>query len=278
MQITDFDPNLILAIATTLILMLFIQCYFIAQKVASNTKKIQIQENSIRNIQDRVLNLEQNVRAIKTLEAKTFLTISDDPAYKKFKRDIRKEVSNLRENSNLLRTNTKKEITNLNKKTTTLTKNLTSLQKDFEEIDKDLEKVESHIEKETPVDEETIDEVRTNEDDIVNLFEQVQELRDVLANLKIDETSEVILSLIERVKNLEENVDEDYNPGEDYNPDEDYDPELASIAKDAEKKELEALQKQLKKLQKENQKQKESLAILSDTDTRLRSGRTISRT
>ena len=262
MQITDFSPNLFLAIATTLILMLFIQCYFIVQKVASNTKKIQIQENSIRNIQDRVLNLEQNVRAIKTLEAKTFLTISDDPAYKKFKKDIRKEVSNLRENSNLLRTNTKKEISNLNKKTTTLTKNLTSLQKDFEEIDKDLEKVESHIEK-TPVDEETIDEVVTNEENILNLFEQVQELRDVLANLKIDETSEVILSLIERVKNLEENVDEDYNPDEDYDP---------------EKKELEALQKQLKKLQKENKKQKESLAILSDTDTRLRSGRTISRT
>ena len=45
----------------------------------------------------------------------------------------------------------------------------------------------------------------------------------------------------------------------------------------AEKKELEALKKQLKKLQKENKKQKESLAILSDTNTTLRSGRTISR-
>ena len=263
-NITDFNPNLILAIATTLILMLFIQCYLIAQKVASNTKKIKSHENFIRNIQDRVLSLEQNVRAIKTLEGKTFLTISDDPAYKKFKRDIRKDISNLRENSNLLRTDTKKEISNLTKKTSILTKNLTSLQKDFEEIDKDLEKVESHIEK-TPVDEETIDEVRTNEDDILNLFEQVQELRDVLANLKIDETSEVILSLIERVKNLEEDGDEDY------------DPELAPIAKDAEKKELEKLQKELKKLQKENKKQKESLAILSDTDTTLRSGRTISR-
>ena len=236
-NITDFNPNMILLIATTLILMLFIQCYFIAQRVASNTKRINSQENFIRNIQDRVLSLEQNVRAIKTLEGKTFLTISDDPAYKKFKRDIRKDISNLRENSNLLRTDTKKEISNLTKKTSILTKNLTSLQKDFEEIDKDLEKVESHIEK-TPVDEETIDEVHTNEDDILNLFEQVQELRDVLANLKIDETSEVILSLIERVKNLEENADDDYDP------DEDYDPELASIAKDAEKKELEAQQNQ----------------------------------